>query len=436
LSSKYLPGRCDAVTEQAAAAGPIVVVGAGHAGVQLVDSLRAGGYSGPLTLLSREAERPYQRPPLSKDFVAGGPNAEPLRLRGASFFDDADIDARWGVSAAHIDRGARRVRTTKGEWLPYRHLVLATGADARQLGIPRENLDGVCRLRTLDDARTACAALEQARHVVVVGAGFIGLEFAAAARAKGIDVTVVSPTARPLRRSVSPTVSAYLGERHELDGVRFELGDGAAELRASSADAGRVAEVVTASGRTLPADLVVVGVGAAPASGLAADAGLALDDDGGIVVDGSLRTSDPAIFAIGDCASFPSLHVGRRVRLESVQNATDHARHVASVLLGQDSGPYAELPWFWSHQGQVKLQIAGLPKAVVQTVLRGVPESGRFSVFAFDDGELVSVESVNSPGDHLAARRLLAVGRALSPDEAADPAFDLKAYSRGIPVPA
>lgn len=277
--------------EKADVAGPIVVVGAGHAGVQLVDSLRAGGYAGPLTLLSREAERPYRRPPLSKDFVAGGPNAEPLRLRGASFFEDAGVDVRWGVSAVHIDPGARRVRTTSGEWLPFGSLVLATGADARRLGVPGEDLGGVCPLRTLDDARTARAALENARHVVVIGAGFIGLEFAAAARARGLDVTVVSPTARPLRRSVSPAVSAYLSERHEFDGVRFELGDGAAELRASCAEPGRVAEVVTVSGRALPADLVVVGVGVSPASGLAASAGLALDADGGIAVDGSLRTS-------------------------------------------------------------------------------------------------------------------------------------------------
>ncbi|MGN6404727.1 NAD(P)/FAD-dependent oxidoreductase [Sinomonas sp.] len=416
--------------------GHIVVVGAGQAGVQLVDSLRAGGYGGRLTVLSRESERPYQRPPLSKDFVAGGSQAEPLRLRGESFFDDAGVDARWGVSAVAIDRARRRVRTSDGEWLAYDALVLATGADSRALGVPGEHLGGVHRLRTLDDARAASAGLASARRVAVVGAGFIGLEFAAAARARGLDVTVISPTARPLRRSVSPAVSAYLVDRHELDGVRFELCEGVSAISGVDDDAGRVAAVVLASGRALPADLVVVGVGVTPASALAADAGLAVEDDGGIAVDGSLRTSDPAIFAIGDCASFPSPHAGRRVRLESVQNATDHARHAAAALLGQDAGPYAELPWFWSHQGKVKLQIAGLSRPGASTVLRGDPASGKFSVFAFDDGALVSVESVNSPADHLAARRLLAVGTPLSPDEAADSAFDLKAYSRSAPVPA
>jgi 3-phenylpropionate/trans-cinnamate dioxygenase ferredoxin reductase subunit len=422
------------MTRQDKAPGHIVVVGAGQAGVQLVDSLRAGGYGGRLTLLSRESERPYQRPPLSKDFVAGGREAEPLRLRGELFFDDAGVGAQWGVSAVAIDRSGRRVQTSDGEWITYDALVLATGADSRGLGVPGEHLAGVHRLRTLDDARSASGALESARHVVVVGAGFIGLEFAAGARARGLDVTVVSPTARPLRRSVTPAVSAYLTERHELDGVRFELSEGVAALSGGDDDAGRVAAVVLTSGRTLPADLVVVGVGVTPASALAAEAGVAIEGDGGIAVDGSLRTSDPTIFAIGDCASFPSRHAGRRVRLESVQNATDHARHAAAVLLEQDPGPYAELPWFWSHQGKVKLQIAGLVRPGASAVLRGDPASGKFSVFTFDDGELASVESVNSPADHLAARRLLAAGTALSPDEAADPAFDLKTYSRSVPV--
>jgi 3-phenylpropionate/trans-cinnamate dioxygenase ferredoxin reductase subunit len=416
--------------------GPIVVVGAGQAGVQLVDSLRAGGHAGPLTLLSREAERPYQRPPLSKDFIAGGPAGEPLHLRGRSFFEDAGVDARWGVSAARVDRISRQVETSAGESLPYSTLVLATGADSRMLGVRGERLGGVHPLRTLADARASSAALDQAKHVVVVGAGFIGLEFAAAARARGRSVTIVSPTARPLRRAVSPVVSAHLAERHELDGVRFELGEGVAELRGTATDADRVAAVVTTSGREIPADLVVVGVGVSPASELAATAGLALDDDGGIAVDGALRTSDPAIFAIGDCASFPSLHAGQRVRLESVQNATDQARHVASMLLGRDPEPYSDLPWFWSHQGGLKLQIAGLWRAGASTVVRGNLTSGRFSVFGFDDGELVSVESVNSPADHLAARRILGTGLPLSPGQARDPDFDLKAYSRIVPVSA
>ncbi|WP_415855092.1 NAD(P)/FAD-dependent oxidoreductase [Sinomonas sp. G460-2] len=415
----------------------VVVVGAGHAGVQLVDSLRAGGYEGPLTLLSREACLPYQRPPLSKDFIAAGSAAEPLLLRGASFFDDAGVDARWGVSAERLLPSSREVLTSTGERLAYTSLVLATGAESRPLRVPGEDLAGVFRLRTLDDARAASAALEGARRAVVVGAGFIGLEFAAGARARGMDVTLVSPTERPLRRAVSRTVSVYLTERHAHDGERFELGDGVAAFFGTGSDDGgrrRVSAVATTSGREIPADLVVVGVGVRPASGLAAAAGLELADDGGIAVDGNLRASDPAISVIGDCASFPSVHAGRCVRLESVQNATDQARHAAAVILGKDPGPYRELPWFWSHQGATKVQIAGLRRGDASTVVRGDVAAGRFSVFTYYDGELVCVESVNSPADHLAARRLLGAGRSVAPADAGDPAFDLKAYSRAAPA--
>jgi 3-phenylpropionate/trans-cinnamate dioxygenase ferredoxin reductase subunit len=412
----------------------VVVVGAGQAGVQLADSLRAGGFAGVITLLAREAAQPYQRPPLSKDFLSGAP-AGPLPLRGASFFADHGIDARWGVSAERIDTARREVLADGGERVPYTALVLATGADSRRLGVPGEDLADVVSLRTLDDARAAAAALDGARRAVVVGAGFVGLEVAAAARARGVEVTVLAPTRRPLRRSVTPAVSAFLAEAHTLDGVRLELGDGVAELRAGapgSARAGRVAAVVTTSGRELPVDLVVVGVGAAPATGLAAAAGLRIED--GVAVDGSLRTSAADVYAIGDCASFPSAHAGRRVRLESVQNAADQARHLATVLLGGSPGPYRELPWFWSHQGRTKVQIAGLVRPHAACVVRGDRAAGRFSVFSYDGGELVSVESVNSPADHLAARRILGAGRTVPPEDAEDPGFDLKAYSR-MPCP-
>ncbi len=424
--------RCDL---GASSADHILVVGAGHAGVQLIDSLRAGGYDGRLTLLSREAGPPYQRPPLSKDVIAGGPSAAPLLLRGAGFFDDARVDVRWGVDAERIARDVREVITSTGERLGYTTLILATGADSRRLDVPGEDLAGVFSLRTLDDARAASAALDGARRAVVVGAGFIGLEFAAGARARGVEVTLVSPTERPLRRVVSPAVSAYLAKRHTLDGVRLELGERVARLRESDGGAGRrrVGAVVTASGREFPADLVLVGVGAKPASGLASAAGLELAPDGGVAVDASLRSSDPAIFAIGDCSSFLSVHAGGRVRLESVQNATDQARYLASALLGADPAPYGELPWFWSHQGATKVQLAGLGRADAIRVVRGDVGAGRFSVFSYDGGDLVCVESVNSPADHLAARRLLAAGRSVDPTEAADPGFDLKAYSRAIP---
>lgn len=416
----------------------VVVVGAGHAGVQFVDSLRTGGFPGPITLLSRESELPYQRPPLSKDFISAADDAQPLPLRGERFFEDSGIRALWGVSAAEVDRAAQEIVTSTGERIVYTALVLATGADNRSLGVEGEDLGGVVSLRTLADARAARAALVGARHAVVVGAGFVGLEFAAGARTLGVDVTVVAPTDRPLRRSVSPAVSAFLARRHTLDGLRLELGTGVAALRGEH---GRVTAVVTTDGRELPADTVVVGVGVSPATALAAAAGLAVDaETGGVTVDGALRTSDPHIFAIGDCASFPSTHAGRTIRLESVQNATDHARHLASVLLGEDPGEYRELPWFWSHQGPTKVQIAGLRRPGAHCVVRGDHVSGKFSVFSFDGAHegaaLLAVESVNSPADHMAARRILGAGRPLSPENLADPSFDVKAYSRAVPVTA
>lgn len=419
----------------------VVVVGAGHAGVQCIDSLRSGGYTGSITLLSRESARPYQRPPLSKDFIAGAGAPEPMPLRGEAFFDDAGVRALWGVSAQHIDTGAREVTTDAGERIGYTALVLATGAHNRRLGVPGEDLGGIVSLRTLADATRARAALATARQAVVVGAGFVGLEFAAAARTRGVEVTVIAPTERPLRRSVSPALSGFLAERHALEGVRLELGTSVASFQPGtpgSGREGRVASLVTADGRALPADVVVVGVGVSPAVALAAGAGLAVED--GVMVDGALRTSDPHVLAIGDCSSFPSAHAGRQVRIESVQNATDQARHAAAVLLGREPGPYSDLPWFWSHQGSTKLQIAGLIRHGVHSVVRGDQASGRFSVFSFaggaDDARLVAVESVNSPADHIAARRLLGAGLTLSPHDAADPAFELKAYSRSGPVPA
>lgn len=422
------------------AAYHVVVVGAGQAGVQLIDSLRSGGFAGAITLVSREAERPYQRPPLSKDFIAAGGDAEPepLPLRGEAFFEEAGVRALWGVSAASIDTASREVLASTGERIRYTALVLATGAENRGLSVPGEDLAGVVSLRTLADAHAARTALGGAQHAVVIGAGFVGLEFASGARARGVDVTIVAPTERPLRRSVSPAVSAFLAERHALDGVRLALGTGVTALRG---EGGRVTSAVTADGRTLPADIVVVGIGVSPAAGLAAESGLAVDPDtGGVAVDGALRTSDPHVYAIGDCASFPSPHAGRRVRLESVQNAADQARHLGAVLLGGCPGEYRELPWFWSHQGATKIQIAGLGRPGAHWVLRGDRASGKFSVFSFDgahDGAaLLAVESVNSPADHMAARRILAAGRPLAPEDLADPAFDLKAYSREALLPA
>jgi 3-phenylpropionate/trans-cinnamate dioxygenase ferredoxin reductase subunit len=327
------------------------------------------------------------------------------------------------------------VQLSDGSSLGYDKLVLATGAVNRDLQVPGRELDGIYGLRTLADAEAIHQRLATARRAVVIGAGFIGLEFAAAAKARGIEVTVLEYADRPMARALTPATSAWFAQAHRDMGTVLRLGEGIASF--ADDGAGHVAAAVSTTGASYPADLVLVGVGVSPRTELAEAAGLAVDN--GIAVDGMLRTSDADILALGDCASYPSVHAGAHVRLESVQNATDQARHAARTILGTHgagTGEYAELPWFWSQQGPVKLQIAGLSAPGDDTVLRGDPATGRFSVFCYRGGALAAVESVNQPADHMAARRILAAGRTPAPEQAADPDFDLKAWSRAVPAAA
>ncbi|MEV7647429.1 FAD-dependent oxidoreductase [Arthrobacter sp. NPDC089319] len=420
----------------------VVVVGNGQAGIQLVDSLRKEGYTGAITLLGEEIHHPYQRPPLSKDYLAAGKDPVPLPLRPEKFFTTNDVDARLGVRVTTINRAAKTVTLDDGTTLAYSTLVLATGAANRELAVPGAELTGIHGLRTLTDAQVLHARLDTVRSVVVIGAGFIGLEFAAAARARGLDVTVLEFADRPMGRALTPLMSGFFADAHQRLGVTLRLGEGIASF---GGDNGHVTAAVSTAGHRYPADLVLVGVGVIPRTELAAAAGLEVEN--GIVVDGCLRTSDPDIYALGDCASFPNTHAGTRTRLESVQNATDQARHAAASMVrsgsgkaetgsgaGGESNGYADLPWFWSNQGPLRLQIAGLTAPGDQTVLRGDPAEEKFSVFCFRNGALAAVESVNQPADHMAARRLLAAGRTLTPEQAADPDFDLKTYSKQQPA--
>jgi 3-phenylpropionate/trans-cinnamate dioxygenase ferredoxin reductase subunit len=421
----------------------VVIVGAGQAGFQAAASLRKEGYDGRVTLLGDEPGLPYQRPPLSKEYMTGHASGEKVRLRPEAFYEKQRIELRPGSRVERIDRGARRLELASGSRLRYEHLVLALGARPRPLPVPGGDFEGVHLLRTLADAEALRAALEDAEHVVVIGGGFIGLEFAAAARSRGAGVTVLEMLDRPMARVVSPEISRYFTGRHEDAGADVLLETGVEALEGRGR---KVAAVRTADGRRLPADLVVVGVGIVPNTELAGAAGLAVDN--GIVVDEYLSTSDPRISAIGDCAAYPSRHAGHRVRLESVQNAVDHGRCVAARVAGKPA-PYTSVPWFWSDQHGCKLQIAGLTSGREQAVLRGDVEAGAFSVFCFADDRLVGVESVNRPADHMAARRLLAGDPAVTPEKAADPSFDVKAHAqrdhpqaargpgqRGTPAPA
>jgi 3-phenylpropionate/trans-cinnamate dioxygenase ferredoxin reductase subunit len=398
----------------------IVIVGAGHAGVQAAASLREEGFAGAITLLSDDPELPYQRPPLSKAFLKGHIDHAGLPLRAEKFFLDHRIDLRLGEKAVRIDRSARRLELASGEVAPYDHLVLATGARQRALRAPGVDLAGVFSLRAILDAKSIRETIGDGRRVVVIGAGFIGLEIAATALALGGEVTVVEIAERPLGRAVSPAMSAFFLDAHKAFGATFHLGVG---VSAICGEAGRATEVELSTGERLPADVVIVGVGVTAEDQLARDAGL--DCANGIVVDTHLTTSDPAISAIGDCAQFPNMTLNAPLRLESVQNATDHARTLARRLMGRPE-PYNALPWFWSDQGDLKLQIAGLSHGVDMWVTRGDPSSRSFAMFGFRQGALAVVETVNRGADHMAARRLIAAGTPITPEEAADLTFDLR----------
>ncbi|HTQ33045.1 MAG TPA: FAD-dependent oxidoreductase, partial [Stellaceae bacterium] len=333
----------------------VVIVGAGHGGFQVAASLRQNGFDGGITLIGDEPQLPYQRPPLSKDYLSGKIGLDLLLMRPEAFFADQRIELAMGVAVSEIDRAGKAVVLEGGKRLAYDHLVLATGARNRVPPLPGIELDGVCYLRNLAETETLKARLAAGRNAVVIGAGFIGLEFAAIARAKDIAVHVVELVDRVMARVVCPDTSAYFGQAHQKAGAVFSFG---ARVERIGGEDGKVTHVVLGDGRSLPADLVLISIGVVPNEELAAAAGLKVEN--GISVDEQLLTADPNISAIGDCASFPSRHSLRNpVRLEAVQNATDHARCVAGRLVGK---PYAyeALPWFWSEQGDLRLQIAGL----------------------------------------------------------------------------
>jgi 3-phenylpropionate/trans-cinnamate dioxygenase ferredoxin reductase component len=400
----------------------VVIVGAGQAGFQAAASLRQEGYEGRIVLVGDEPGVPYQRPPLSKAYLMGKINLEAMCFRPEKFFTDHRIELVHGRVDA-IDRTNRRVTLDPGTAINYDHLVLAVGAHNRVLPVPGADLDGVFGLRTLADADGLRARLKQAQNVVVVGAGFIGLEFAAVARALGANVHVLELADRPMARAISSEMSRVFVEAHGRWGVNLDFRQGL--TRINRAD-GKVASVETTDGRELPADLVVFGIGVLPNVALAAEAGLHIEN--GIKVDPYLVTSDPAISAIGDCAVFPSPHAGDPIRLESVQNATDQARTVAARLVNK-AAHYTAVPWFWTEQGDLKLQIVGLISGYDSTVILGNQQERALSILCFRNGHLVCVESVNRPVDHMTARRLLARGAlTLSPHEAAAEGFDLKVW--------
>jgi 3-phenylpropionate/trans-cinnamate dioxygenase ferredoxin reductase subunit len=404
-----------------------VIIGAGQGGYQVAASLREAGYAEPILLLGEEKNAPYQRPPLSKAYLTGDTTADRLLLRQPSYYDKHSIDLRTGVRAVAIDRQARQVRLASGDSLAYDHLILATGARNRLLPVAGAELHGVLYLRMRADADDIKQRFTVAQSVVVAGAGFIGLELAAVASKLGKKVTVIEPLARCMSRAVSPVMSQFFAEAHVGWGVDLRLNTRLAAIEGGSAG---VKSVATVEGEIIAADLVLVGIGVEPCVELAREAGLAIDN--GIAVDAQLCTSDPAVSAIGDCASFPDAAGGKRIRLESVQNAIDQGRAVAKRIAGQPAD-YAAVPWFWSDQRDLKLQMVGLTAGCDRTVTRGDPGTRAFSVFCFKGDTLAGIESVNKPADHIFGRRLLGAGQSITPDEAGDLSFDLKARLAQLP---
>ncbi len=398
--------------------GSIVVVGASHAAVQAIDTLHREGYQGPIVLVGDEPELPYNRPPLSKKYFTGELARERLQLRSPQFYQQAGVTMRLGGRVTAIDRAAQRLRLSDGGELGWDRLLLAVGSRPRRLDVPGADLRGIHYLRTLADVDSIRAELAGARRLIVIGAGYIGLEAAASARQLGLEVTVLEAADRPMQRVVCPELSEFYRTRHEREGVQIHCNVAVSGFAGDD----RVRTVVC-GGREFAADLVIAGVGIVPDVTLAAAAGLRCDN--GIWVDEACRTSDPNVYAAGDCTNHPSVHYGRRVRLESVDNAVEQGRVAAAAICGKDVR-HDHVPWFWSDQYDVKLQIVGLSQGHDRAVLRGDPASGRFAIYYLAQGELIAVDAVNSPKDFMSGRRWIAERHRPDPDRLADPAVDLK----------
>jgi 3-phenylpropionate/trans-cinnamate dioxygenase ferredoxin reductase component len=398
----------------------IVIIGAGQAAAQAIATLRAEAYGGALTLIGDEPFPPYQRPPLSKAYLSGDFTRDRLFLRPESFYTDSQCTMRLGARAAGIDRAAKRVHLEDGTAEVYDRLLLATGARVRTLPLRGAQLPGVHHLRGIVDVDALRSQLVPGARLAIIGGGYIGLEVAAVAVKRGVEVTVVEATDRVMVRAVTPRVSAFYEEAHRKAGVKLLLNATAQAIEGVNAVTG----VVTNSG-AVAADVVLIGVGIVPNQEIAHAAGLHCDN--GITVDEFGATSDPDIFAAGDCTSHPSFG-GGRVRLESVQNAIDQAKHTALAMVGRPT-PYREVPWFWSDQYDLKLQIAGLAKPEDVTVLRGDPATRKFAVFHLRDGVVAAVEAVNAAPEYIAGRRLIAARARVAPERLADPAVPARSLA-------
>ncbi|MFC0386077.1 NAD(P)/FAD-dependent oxidoreductase [Muricoccus vinaceus] len=400
----------------------LVILGASYAGVQIAVSAREHGYGEPILLIGDEADAPYHRPPLSKGYLAGKVEEDALPLRAPGFYAEQRIALHLGTPAAAVDRRGRAVVLADGSRHRFDRLAFATGSRARAIPLSGADLGGVLSLRSLADARRLRAAMEGAARAVIIGGGYIGLEVASSLVLAGCRVAVLEASDRLLSRAAAPPLAAFVEAAHRARGAQIVTGVQAVRIAGQD---GRVEAVECTDGMSRPADLVLIAAGAVPNGEIAVSAGLGCDQ-AAIIVDACGRTNEPEVVAAGDCAC---IRQGAAVlRLESIQNATDGGRAAGRTLAGRP-GAAPVVPWFWSDQYDMKLQMAGLPTGYDRHVVRGRMEDGRFAIYYFRAGTLIAVDTVNRPGEHLQARKLVATPGRITPEAAADEGTDLRALA-------
>ncbi len=412
------------MSEAATSGQTVVIVGAGHGSGQAVVSLRQEGWEGRIVLIGEEPYLPYQRPPLSKKFLAGEIGIDRVEFKAEESYgpDNANVELKLNTRVEAIDRTAKTVTTTDGETISYDKLLLTTGSRVRRLDfLPGADADGVCYLRGIDDVENIKRFFGSGKKAVIVGAGYIGLEVAAVAVKNGVDVTVLEMEERPMARVTAPLVSDFYHKVHTEEGVKICYGVKVTGFEKN--DAGELTKVLTEGGETFDADFAVIGVGIIPNVELAEAAGLPCDN--GILVDDCARTEDPDVFAAGDCTNHPNGHLGKNIRLESVQNALEQSKSAAAAICGKEK-PYNQVPWFWSDQYDLKLQIVGLSQGYTDVVVRGNPDARAFAAFYLKDGELIAVDAINAAPEFLMSKRLIAQKAHPDPTRLADTSIPMK----------
>jgi len=398
----------------------VIIVGAGHAAGQAATSLRQKKYAGEIIIIGDEPYVPYQRPPLSKAFLAGDLTMERLYFKPESFYPNHDVALKLSTRVVSIDPAAHTVTTADGETLEYTKLILATGSRVRELPIPGNDLDGVHYLRNIADVEGMQKGFSAGKKIVVVGGGYIGLEVAAVAVKRGLDATILETESRVMNRVVAREISQFFQDMHIEEGAKLELGR---RVKAINGENGEVQSVTCADGFTVDADMVVIGIGIIPNVELAEAAGLNCSN--GIAVNEYCQTSDPDVLAIGDCTRHPNALLGRHLRLESVHNAIEQGKTAALNIMGEPVA-YNQVPWFWSDQYNVKMQIAGMSDVHEQFVVRGDPSTRSFAAFYLQQGKIVAVDAINSPREFMIGKKLVAAGAKIPLDDLTDTSKDFK----------